>query len=464
MKLKSLFAIGALSAAAITGLHAQTVIRISASNGDRGPTQTAISKILAAGWTFQGVNGSATSSNASVAIGANYGAWSGTYAGNQVVIKVSYSGALAGIAAVASTPQIPQRYVASNGTGSGSVPDPTRGDTLPADYEEAVADFGFSTNFQSTSPFNGDYNGKFYQDLDEEIVGVSPLGFYASPGFPTSAANITTQQAQLLYSTGALPLAYFTGNAADENKIVYAIGRDTNAGQRFGAYTEIGLGTSSLVKVWKPGAITGENTTFTGIPFGGTVASHEPWPAETVGGVSSPLGAGGFSTGASLAPTLTRTITGTAAIKGGPAGSELYPDATAAYYIGYLTPGDALTRVLGVGNNTTTPLYDGGPNVASRGVALSFNGVPLHNAVNGNAATVNVDNVRNGRYTAWLYNRILKTPAFNALPPSSVKKAFADALKNQIITTDATVGGGIKNDASFRVERGTDGGLVTPLY
>lgn len=461
MKLKSLFTIGALAAVVTTGLDAQTVIRISASNGDRGPTQTAISKILAAGWTFRGINGNATSSNLSVATGANYGAWSGTYSGSPVVIKVSYSGALAGIAAVASNPQIPQRYVASDGTGTGSVPDPTLPGTLPADYEESAADFGFSTNFQSTSPFNGTYNGKVYDDLVQEVVGVSALGFYASPGFPTSAANITTQQAQLLYSTGALPLAYFTGNyAADANKIVYAIGRDTNAGQRFGAYTEIGLGTSSLVKVWQP-TVTGQNTSFSGIPFGGTVTNHIPWPAETVGGVFSPPGAGGFSTGASLAPTLTRTITGASAITA----NNLYPNATAAYYIGYLTPGDALTRVLGVGDSTITPLYDGGPNTASRGVALSFNGVPLHNAVNGNAATVNVENVRNGRYTAWLYNRILKTFAFDALDPNTnVKKKFADALRDQILNTDATVGGGIKNDINFKVERDTDGGLVTPLY
>ncbi|RYD41181.1 MAG: hypothetical protein EOP85_13075, partial [Verrucomicrobiaceae bacterium] len=90
MKLKSLFAIGALSAVAVTGLNAQTVIRISASNGDRGPTQTAISKILAPGWVFRGINGRATAANLSVATGANYGAWNGTYAGNPVVIKVSY--------------------------------------------------------------------------------------------------------------------------------------------------------------------------------------------------------------------------------------------------------------------------------------------------------------------------------------------------------------------------------------
>ncbi|RYD78843.1 MAG: hypothetical protein EOP84_13770, partial [Verrucomicrobiaceae bacterium] len=93
MKLKSLFTIGALAAVATTGLNAQTVIRISASNGDRGPTQTAISKILGAGWTFRGINGNATSANLSVATGANYGAWNGTFAGNPIVIKVSYSGA-----------------------------------------------------------------------------------------------------------------------------------------------------------------------------------------------------------------------------------------------------------------------------------------------------------------------------------------------------------------------------------
>ncbi|RYD23869.1 MAG: hypothetical protein EOP88_02410 [Verrucomicrobiaceae bacterium] len=465
MKLKSLFVIGALSAVVSSGLNAQTTIRISASNGDRGPTQTAISNILT-NWTFQGVNGVAASGGSiSNATGSNYGVWRGTFAGQTVIVKVSYSGALAGISAVASLPQIEQRYVAANGDGGVAVLDPTKSDTPANQIENATADFGFSTNFQSTSPFNGTYNTKFYDTLVEEVVGVSPLGFYASPGFPVSAANITTQQAQLLYTTGALQLSYFTGNVADETSIVYAIGRDTNAGQRFGAYTEIGLGTSSLVKVWQPQNITSENTSFNGIPFGGDVGNHVPWPAELVGGVQSPTGAGGFSTGASLAPTLTRRITGTTAIKGGATPqTQLYPTATAAYYIGYLTPGDALTRVLGVGNSTVTPLYDGGPNEASRGVALNYNGVALHNAVNGNAATVNLNNVRSGRYTAWLYNRILKTTTFDNLPSTNVKKAFADALEDRIKNNDATVGGGIKIDNSFRVERLTDGGQVTPRF
>ena len=155
MKSIKSFAFGAIALAGLTTFSsAQTTIRIVASNGDRTATQTAISNLLAAGWTFQGINGSTSSSGTlGTATGANFGAWHGFYAGNEVIIKVSYSGALAGIAAVAGNTD--QRFVVSNGTGSGSVPNPLNGTTLGTDYEIGKADFGFSTNFHSTSPFNG---------------------------------------------------------------------------------------------------------------------------------------------------------------------------------------------------------------------------------------------------------------------------------------------------------------------
>ncbi|MFZ4764995.1 MAG: hypothetical protein ACOYMN_08570, partial [Roseimicrobium sp.] len=131
--LKSL-ALGVLAFAVAQSGFAQTVIRITGSNGDRTATQTAISKLLASGWTFQGVNGNTSSTGTlSTATGANFGAWNGTYAGNAVVIKVSFSGALAGIAAVAGNTD--QRYVVTNGTGTGSVPNPLTGTTQGTDYE-----------------------------------------------------------------------------------------------------------------------------------------------------------------------------------------------------------------------------------------------------------------------------------------------------------------------------------------
>jgi hypothetical protein len=93
-----------------------------------------------------------------------------------------------------------------------------------------------------------------------------------------------------------------------------------------------------------------------------------------------------------------------------------------------------------LGNNGVVPL-------ANRGVALSYNGIPLTDA-----------NLKSGKYTAWLYNRILK-------PQSGLtgsKLTFANALRDQIKNVDAPSGGGVFNDSSFKVFRSTDGGLVTP--
>lgn len=434
-------ALSALAIASVGTSSAQTVIRIVASNGDRTATQTAISKLLASGWTFQGINGNTSSGgNLATATGANFGAWNGTYQGNPVIIKVSYAGALAGISAIAGNTD--QRFVVSSGTGTGTVPNPLTGTTLNGDYEIGKADFGFSTNFQSTSPFNGVYESVTYSPVIEEVVGVSPLGFYASPGFPVAGANITTQLAQLLYTTGSVRLSQFTGNyTTDNDKTVWAIGRNTDAGQRFGAYAEIGLGTSTAVKVWLPN-ITGQTTT-SGITYGGTVQSHQLWPSETVSGIYSGLGSGGFNSGANLATVLTAELSADA-YKGAFYNEDteeteyLYPDAVDGYYIGYVTPGDANNRILG--QNNVVPL-------ASRGIALKYNGVELTD-----------ENVRNGKYTAWLYNRILKPQS----GLTGLKLTFANALRDQIKNVDAPSGGGLFDDATFKVQRFTDGGLVVP--
>ncbi|GEP44324.1 hypothetical protein [Brevifollis gellanilyticus] len=453
----------ALSALVLSGASlasAQTVVRIVASNGDRTATQTAISNLLDAGWKFQGISGNATSANLSVATGANFGAWNGTYAGGQIIIKVSFSGALAGIAAVAGN--LDQRFVSTDGTGTGTVPNPLTS-TNQSDYEVAKADFGFSTNFQSTSPFSGTFQGVTYSTVTEEIVGVSPLGFYASPGYPGSPVNphgagyesgtykpnITTQLAYLLYNTGSVSLAQLTGDYTvgvgdpTDHRLhrVYAIGRNTDAGQRFGAYTEVGLGTTTNVTVWFP-TVSGA-TTASGITYGGTVTSHQLWPVnQQPGTFAVPLGGGGYNSGANLAAALTVALT-EPAYKGNYLDEnnqpqQLFPTAQGGYYIGYLTPGDANNRVLGQSNVVPA---------ASRGVSLRYNGVELTDA-----------NVRNGTYTAWLYNRILKPQT----GLTGTKLTFANALRDRIRDFDAPSGGGLFNDASFLVRRFTDGGIVTP--
>lgn len=468
MKIFKSLALGALALSSIGAASAQTYIYLTASNGDRTATQTAISKILASGWKFQGINGeTASGGTLSTATGANFGAWNGTFNGSPVVIKVSFSGALAGIAAIAGDTD--QRFVASDGLGTGTIPNPLTSSN-PSDYVVKKADLGLSTNFQTTSPFLGLYENVNYNPINQTIVGVSPLGFYASPGFP--ATNITTQLAQLLYTTGSVPLSLFTGNFTngDQNKIVYALGRNTDAGQRFGAYTEVGLGTSTNVKVWQPNYTAGvggtpQTTGTGGIVYGGVVGQHILWPAETVSGIFSPLGSGGYSSGALITQQLT-SVLGPDAYKGRYEDPEnpgvpqyLYPNATAGYYVGYATPGDGNPRVLGV---SATGVDLGVIPVQNRGVALSYNGVALHNA-NG---SVNEDNVRTGRYTPWLYNRTLKregaTPFTGTPAEQTLKNNFFNQLTTQIQTVDAVQGGGLLNNADFKVQRFTDGGLVVP--
>lgn len=443
----------ALSAAAMAD---PVVIRFAASNGDRNATQTALGKILT-DWTYRGLSGvsgpntgGSSQSVPSSVTGSNFGTFKGKFNGQDVIVKTNYAGALAGIAAVAGN--TPQRFDPSNGDGTGAIANPLDS-TNPAEYETGTVDFGLSTNFQATSPFNGDYEGTYYNGVAEETVGISPLGFYASPGFPAAGANITSQLARQLYSTGYVPLSLFTGDSADANKIVYAIGRNTDAGQRFGAYAEVGLGTQA-VRVWQP-TISGQTPTSTGVggfAYGGTVTSHKLWPAETVSGIFSQLGSGGYNGGAALAPALTVTLGADAYQNRINATTVQFPNATAGYYIGYLTPGDANGRVLGL-DSTGAPAA--GRDDSTRGVALKYNGVELTTA-----------NIKSGRYTAWLYNRILRPQGGVADkegdPTPGFRAGFVDALSARIKTVDAAVGGGIVDDSSVKVQRFEDGGLVFP--
>ncbi|MCX6970882.1 MAG: hypothetical protein NTV93_12145 [Verrucomicrobia bacterium] len=463
MKLIKMLAIAAAIITTAGLASAQTFIYIVGSNGDRQATQTAIANLLTpnGNWTFSGSGGNAnrtgaTTTGLSNAQGSNYGAWNGTFNSTNVVIKTSFIGASGAVAALAAADQVNNpvakvRFPISTGTGTvidiyGTSPAPVQG----TDYELHTADFGLSTNFQATTPYNGTFNGWVYNTLTAQQVGISPLLFIASPGFP-AGQNLTTQLAQLLWNAGALPLSYFTGNwtGGDQNKIVYAIGRNTDAGQRYGTYAEFGLGAQAIVKQYQP-AITGQSVTG-GVTSGGTANTHQLWPQETVSGVTSPLGSGGYVTGSNLAPTLTTRLA-QAAYRSTyfdedlAANVDLYPNATAGYYIGYVTPGDALPRVL---DKNAAGVDQGKIAAGDEGVQLSWNGVSYDFA---NA------NVKSGKYTAWLYNRLLKR---NPDGLAATALALYNGLATEISTNTATQGGGLIDDATVKVKKTVDGGLVT---
>lgn len=402
MKLHPLLLLGAATLAVSHVASAQTIIRIAGSNGDRNATNAALEAILvgetAVRIAVNGNPGTSTTSNFNNYVG-------GTFNGTPVTIKTAYIGATGGIKAVAGNENV--RFLPTDATGL-SNPNPLTS-TNVAEYEEAVPDWGVSTNFQATSPYVGTYLGKTYKTLTERLTGVVPLNFVASPGFPGD--NITTAAAQALWSSGYIPLAFLTGSPNDRNKTVFAVGRNSDAGQRYGHLAEIGLGVNAVTKHWQPTIQSGIAT------------SHVLWPIETISGVSSQFaGNGGYNSGANLVSALVVTL-GPNAYQAGNV------NATAGYYIGYLTPSDASTAVTG------------GAKI------LKWNGV-----------TYTQDAVREGQYTAWLYTRVIYDDALGG-----IQRQLADAVADQVINVNGSTGGGILI-GTLQVERTVESGPISALY
>jgi hypothetical protein len=397
----------ALALGATAAAQAPVTIYIAGANADRATTNTAVPKLLTGTLTFAGSNADPTR--------ANFATWTGgSFNGTPVTVKASYLGATAGIAAVAGNLQI--RFLPNGATG-GSNPDPTIGSNP---NESAVPDIAMSSQSQASTPFIGSYQGRIYEDLTpyDNIVSVLGFRFIASKGFPGD--NITSQAAQLLYQNGAAPLATFTQNPLDKNKTVFATGRNLDSGARYVSMSEVGVGLFSIVKHFRP-TITGASG-----GVGGTVASHELWPRETVSGVDSLFpGNSGANTGSGLAGFLTATLS-EAAYKVGNA------NATAGYYIGYLSTQDT--------DNIAVP---------NGAVTLKFNGVPYSEEA-----------VREGRYTLWSYEHLYYNSA--TATGGGVKKTFADALANQIKSVDASISGIFVD--TMNVSRQIEGGLVSPNY
>ncbi|WP_367870907.1 hypothetical protein [Luteolibacter sp. Populi] len=474
MKLSQSAFLGLVAIVSTGAANAQITIRFAASNGDRNATQVAISKVLT-NWSYQGLGGVATGLGGSGQAPSdtfrtsNFGTWNGTYDGKNVIIKTNFAGALAGIAAVAN-PDSVVRFDPSNGLGGTQITVNPLEATLPGDFSTGKVDFGLSTNFQSTSPFSGTYENIPYNTVKEIPVGISQLGFYGSPGIPID--SITTQQARLLYDTGAIPLALITGNwAADAKKYIYALGRNTDAGQRFSAQNEIGRDGLGSQGAWEPtpapsaggaanaplvadpanpgqfitnGAYDPTKSFVIGSssPLGGIVSDHRVWNGgvpQTISGIRSTQG---YNSGANIAIALTYKL-GEAAYK------KVDPAATAGWYVGYITPGDANVTVLGNGQGVQRP-------ADSKGVALKFNGVE-------NTAA----NVKSGRYTLWLYNRII-TPLDGVADKEDpgetegFRQNFVNSLRDQIKLEVSTQQGISLTDPDLKVFRTEDGGPVIP--
>jgi hypothetical protein len=417
--------------------HAQTVVRLTGSTAFRSATHNAIRNILASGHTYGYTGTSLGSAGQAIFTGTVSGnpviiktAWSGSVGGTQTVsqsIAIPFlpnsttqstggtSGATtatSGNGGDVSIPDIgmadtyqnatpftspslvdvlvgiqPFKWMVSRGLSQVALSvDTVNGSNVYSTASTASLAVGMTvtgTNIPTASKIGAILSGTQFTLVDAN-VGVSANKNAATTATGNAAVavaaapvnNLTPQLAQALFANGKLPLALFTGNAADETSFVWATGRDPDSGTRLTAFAESGVGVNSTVVQYQPTISSG------------AVTSHVPWPQTVVNGITFSTGNGGYSSGGTLASTLAST---TSAING--------------YYISYVSTGDAATAINGGAKE------------------LSYNGIYY-----------SLSGVQEGSYPFWCYEHVTYRSSL-----TGVGLTVATNLANQIINTDSPI-------------------------
>lgn len=263
MKLaKTMTLAAAAFAVAATG-NAQTVIDITGSTAGRSAVHNAILSVMS-NETYV-YNGSSFN-------GASKTLFKGDLGGTPVTVRTSWSGSAAGVRDLAQNnssvwfANTAINTVALNGTAVSMA-------NNSANTVQDIPEIAFSDVFQSSTIYTS-------PTLTDQSVGIIPFKFYASADAPATLTNIQPGLAQKLWGQGYLPLALFTGDAADQGTYVFATGRDPESGTRITAMAEVGFGVFNNVLQYQPTVA------------GGAVTALTLWPAGTYA-----EGNGGYTSG-----------------------------------------------------------------------------------------------------------------------------------------------------------------------
>jgi len=323
-----------------------------------------------------------------------------------------------------------------------------------ANIERARAEMAFSDTDKAISPYAAD-----------DMVGASPglcvFGLVVSEG-GSAITNVTANQFNALLGNGFTRMSQFTGDSAHDNRYVFATGRNDGSGTRSSYLAEMGYGVSNTVNQYLVISNNGDeitaiqrvpaggvndsdpNTAGIQLPAGplkdwqtaGNVVTQDTRSASTVWGQDVNGNGGGFS-GSTLRGNLARKGTSVrvfTATGGNTFGST--PLANIAL-VTWLSLNDAKTAVAG---GATLASFDG--------VGLTFTG--------GDMTESDKTKIYNGQYTAWNFQQF-----YHRLDQDTDTKALYDLIFNAIPANLATAG---LQNADMKVGRGTDGGVINPIF
>jgi hypothetical protein len=398
MKAPKILLTGLLALSTAGVAQAQTVVHITGSTAFRNATVSAITNILEPGFTYAYQGTSFT--------GANQAIFKGTAiaTGGPVIIKTSWSGAAGGVQAVVQQLPITTWLTNTTITSTGGTA------SAPAVYDTpAPAEVSMDDGIQATTPLPNVSSPV----LTVQNVGIVTFKFVKNIGGPAGLTNMTPLLAQALWANGSLPLSMWTGNTNDATNIVFATGRDPDSGSRKITFLETGVQnfvtgvTPTTVLQYQPtnasGVVNRANPT--------AITGQQPWPVDTVDGVTFAKGDAGYSSGGDLAQAMKTTST---------------PQIN---YVTYLGLADSTTAITG------------------GATALTWNGVGYSDAA-----------IQNGQYTFWGFEQLGYLPTYGTTDANG--KLVADSLAQEIITVDAALAGELLS--TMNVTRTQEGGPVTP--
>jgi hypothetical protein len=392
MKLKSSLVCGALALTICNSYAATRVFDITGATAFRASANNAIIQILGGGTTqyaFTGDKGIA---------GTNRAIFKGTMAafpGDDIIVRASWSGSTQGIKDVADQAAI--QFLDVTNTMSTTGINLGVGAAPAAIFTTAVAQWSFSDVDKLLSE-RPNYT------LSGGPVGVVPFMFLAGEGAPAALNNMTDQLHEQLWGTGTLPIAFFTGDTADETTVI-ATGRNNGSGTR-----------ATILAETRYGAFT--NVVQYGATFTGT--RSDAYPTGALLAVSE-FNNGGNSSNSGVRELLTRSS----------AGLTFDSNPFDGIFVSYLTISDA-----------NSAITEGAQEMNYNGVAFS------------------ADNVKKGAYTLWGYQQFYRDSdataqeitfdtAFRAAIPATLDGVNAIALTDMSVVRGGGDGGPVAKGDNY---------------
>jgi hypothetical protein len=365
-----------VAAGLVSSASAQTVVRITGSTAFRAN----INRALKAGTGI--FDAAPTVVGTTYADGASKLVFSGTISTAPVIIKTSFTGSEAGIAALANV-AVPNNVPGQPAANLPGTPKPTFLDTVTGLTANDVSspDISMADTSQVVSLTQG--GGV----VDKGIVGVVQFVWMKAknngqPGW-SKLSNVNIPQLNVLLGSGAQDISFLTGNLADAGNLVAVVGRNKGSGTRVNTMIQAlyGVGKSVIQYAVNP-------TYTSGVLVNASAAT--PINDSAIKAIAND----GFDSGSGVANTLNMTAGG---------------GALTTIPIGYLGLNDAI----------------GVQALNADGVSAPSGGSQQYLTVNGVAYSDNAISV--GAYDHWGHEHVL-TGSFT----SATGQTVATALVAQI--------------------------------